>query len=93
VNKTLKFKIDYSNIYLIRLFSLDNTRQFSLGIVSDSDKEVFQVSSAFFEAKSLLEVARELTSLSDKFEFLVEDEIGLLHLDDNQKNQIESETN
>lgn len=91
VNKTVKFKIDYSNIYHVRLFKTDSTRQFTLGIVSESDKEVFSISSAFFEAKVLLDVAKEFISLSGKYEFLIEDEIGLLHLDSETKINSENE--
>jgi len=82
INKTTKFHIYFKDIYLVRIFHADNSRQVTLGIVSDIDKSVFQVSTAFFEAKVLLEVARELYALSEKFEFFIEDDAGWLNLPD-----------
>lgn len=80
INKDIKFKTNFDDIYLVRIFRADNSRIVTLGIVTEPDKEVFQVSTAFFEPKTLRNVAIELSQIAEKHEFLVEDEVGWLEI-------------
>ncbi|OGU60687.1 MAG: hypothetical protein A2X64_08175 [Ignavibacteria bacterium GWF2_33_9] len=99
-NKSLKFESDFSKIYHVRLFSPENNRQFTLGIVKetentkkdaspndiDENKEILQISSAFFEPKTLLNVAKELHALALKHEFLFDDELDIINSPSSNKN-------
>lgn len=78
-NKKEKFRINYKDIYLVRLFQQGSSSQVILGIVRDNDeKEVFEISTAFFDAKVLHNLALELKEKSKTFNFLFEDEVDWL---------------
>ena len=70
----LKFSCAYNDIYHIKIFHEGNSSQFSVAIAKESDNSVFQISTAFFDSKTLLKVARKLKSLSAEYSFLFEDE-------------------
>jgi hypothetical protein len=78
--KTEKFNICYKDIYLIRFFRTGNSKQIVFAIVSENSDILFQLSSAFFDGKIFLQVLDELVDISKKYEFLIEDEIGLIDI-------------
>jgi hypothetical protein len=79
-HKTTQTNISYKDIYLVRIFHPERTSQVTLGIVYGEDKQVFQISTSFFDGKVLLQIAQKLREISDEYEFLIEDEAGWLGL-------------
>ena len=93
LNKKLKFEISYDRIYLVRLFHPENNKQVTLGIVSEPEKEVFNISTAFFDPQVLFEVTKELKIIAEKYEFLIEDEVGWLEIKKEIKENITPDEN
>lgn len=83
-NKTEKYRVCYKDIYLIRLFRQGRSSQVILGIVEEDKHEIFEISTSFFDANILRNLALELYEISQKYKFLLEDEVGWLEIDNNK---------
>ncbi len=89
-NKTEKYRICYSDIYLVRLFRQGSSSQVIMGIVDDNKKDIFEISTSFFDAKTLKNLSLELYGISQKYEFLFEDEVGWIDNENSNENKNEN---
>lgn len=82
-NKTLKYRICYNDIYLVRLFRQGRSSQVILGVVDESKNNIFEISTSFFDRKVLQNLALELYEKSKVYEFLFADEVQWFEKDNN----------